>query len=118
MQHSFFHHGNVQIQQKLTFDFKKPSFTWLLAAMLVELIMTETDIECGNTKTTLHDRGDNKISKIIVFSCLNSTNFNNNFKDNFTRENVMLTLVVLILSFASFVLFHHLYVWNPSQISF
>ena len=47
MQHSFFLHENVQIQQKFTFESKKPSFTWLLAAIL---IMTETDIECGHTK--------------------------------------------------------------------
>ena len=25
---------NVQIQQKFTFDFKKPSFTWLVAAII------------------------------------------------------------------------------------
>ena len=30
-----FCHDNVQIQQKLTFDFKKPSFTWLVATILV-----------------------------------------------------------------------------------
>ena len=44
--------------------------------------MTETDIECGHTKTTLRARGVNKSRKIITFSHLNSTNFNDNFKDN------------------------------------
>ena len=29
-----------------------------------------------------------KSGKIIIFSYLNSTNFNNNFKDNFVREKV------------------------------
>ena len=80
--------------------------------------MTETDIECGHTKTTLHARGVNKSRKIIAFSHLNSANFNNNFKDNFLRENVKSTLIVLILSFGSFVFFHHLYVWEHSQIAF
>ena len=59
--------------------------------------MTETDIECGHTKTTLHARGVDKSYKIITFSYLNSTNFNDNFKDNFMQENVKSTLVVLIL---------------------
>ena len=59
--------------------------------------MTETDIECGHTKTTLHARGVDKIYKIITFSYLNSTNFNDNFKDNFMQENVKSTLVILIL---------------------
>ena len=31
----FFFHGNVQIQQNLTFDFKKHSLAWLVAVMLV-----------------------------------------------------------------------------------
>ena len=50
--------------------------------------MTETDTECGHTKTTLHALGINKSRKIITFSHLNSTNFNDNFKDNFMREKV------------------------------
>ena len=45
--------------------------------------MTETDIECGNTKTALYARGVNKGCKIITFSRLNSSNFNDNFKDKF-----------------------------------
>ena len=45
--------------------------------------MTETDIECGNTKTTLHARSVNKSRKIIT---LNSSNLNDNFRDNFMRE--------------------------------
>ena len=76
--------------------------------------MAKTDIECGHTKTTLHARGIDKNHKIIAFFHLNSTNFNDNFKDNFMRENVKSTLVVLILSFASFVFFYHLYVWERS----
>ena len=71
--------------------------------------MTENDIECGYTKTTLHARGVDKSRKIIAFSHLNSTSFNDNFKDNFMREKVKSTLVVLILSFVSFGFFHHLY---------
>ena len=118
MQHSFFLHGNVQIQQKFTSDFKKPSFTWLVAAILVQLIMTETDIECGHTKTILHARGVNKSRKIITFSHLNSTNIRDNFKDNFMHEKGKSTLVVLTRSFASFLFFHHLYVWECSQVAF
>ena len=80
--------------------------------------MTETDIECGHTKLTLHACGINKSHKIIAFSHLNSTNFNNDFKDNFMREKVKSTLVVLILSFASFVFFHHLYIWSVLKLLF
>ena len=60
--------------------------------------MTETDIECGHTKTTLYARGVNKSYKMITFSHLNSSNFS----DNFMWEKVKSILVVLILSFASF----------------
>ena len=81
-------------------------------------MVTETDIECGHTKTTLHARGIDKSCKIITFSHLNSSNFNDNFKDNFMLEKVKSILVVLILSFASFLFFHHLYVWERSQIAF
>ena len=80
--------------------------------------MTETDIECGHAKTTLHARGVNKGRKIIAFSHLNSTNFNDNFKENFMEEKVKLTLVVLILSFVSFGVFYHLYVWEGFQTAF
>ena len=80
--------------------------------------MTETDIECRHAKTTLHARGVNKSHKIIAFSHINSSNFNDNFKDNFMRENIKSTLVVLVLSFASFVFFHHLYVWERPRIVF
>ena len=59
--------------------------------------MTETDIECGHTKTTFHARLVNKSRKIITFSQLNSTSFNENFKDNFMQEKVKSTLVALIL---------------------
>ena len=67
---------------------------------------------------TLHAGGVNKSRKIIAFSHLNSSNFYNNFKGNFMREKVGSTLVVLILPFASFVFFHHRYVWEHSQIAF
>ena len=51
---------------------------------------------------------------MITFSYWNSNNFNGNFKDNFMLE----ILVALILSFASSFFFHHLYVWERSQIAF
>ena len=76
--------------------------------------MTETDIKCRHTKTTLHARGGNRSRKIITFSHLNSTNVN----DNFMREKVKSTLVALILQFASFVFFHHLYAWERCQVAF
>ena len=71
-------------------------------------MITETDIECGHTKTALYARGINKVCKKITFSHLNSRDFNDNFKDNFKQEEVKSILVVLILSFASFLFFHHL----------
>ena len=80
--------------------------------------MTETDIECGHTKTALYARGVNKGCKMITFSHLNSGDFNDNFKDNFMQEEVKSMLVVLILSFASFLFFHRFYVWEPFQIAF
>ena len=80
--------------------------------------MAEIDIECGYTKTTLYALGINKSCKMVTFSHLNSSNFNDNFKDNFMLEKVRPILVVLILSFASFLFFHHLYVWERSQIAF
>ena len=46
--------------------------------------MTETDIECGHTKTTLYARGVNKSYKMITFFHLNSSNF----KDNFMQEKL------------------------------
>ena len=36
-----------KFSKKFTFNFKKPSFRTLVAAILVYLIMTETDIDCG-----------------------------------------------------------------------
>ena len=69
--------------------------------------MTKTDIECGHTKTTLYACGVNKGCKIIIYSHLNSGTVNDNFKDNFMQEKVNSILVVLILSFASFLFFHH-----------
>ena len=80
--------------------------------------MAETDIECGHTKTAIYARGVNKGCKMITLSHLNSSNFNDKFKDNFMLEGVKSILVVLILSFASILFFHHLYVWEPSQIAF
>ena len=55
------------------FDFKKPNFTWLAAATLVPLIMTEADIECEYSKANLRARGINTNCKIITFSHLSST---------------------------------------------
>ena len=72
--------------------------------------MTETDIECRHTKTTLHARGVNRSREIITFSHLNS--------NNFMREKVKSTLVALILQFASFVFLHHLYTWERCQVAF
>ena len=63
--------------------------------------MTETDIECGHTKTTLYAHGVKKSCKMITFSHLNSSNFN----DNFMYEKVKSILVVLILLFALFLFF-------------
>ena len=80
--------------------------------------MTETDIERGHTKTALYARDVNKSCKMITFSHLNSSDFNENFKDKFMQEEVKSILVILMVSFASFLFFHHLYVWEPSQIAF
>ena len=63
-----FFNNNVQIEQNFTFHFKKHSYEsliyksliWLVADIMVWLIMTETDIEYGLTKTTVHARGFNK----------------------------------------------------------
>ena len=40
--------------------------------------MTETDIECSHTKTTLYACGVSKRCKMITFSHLNSSNFKDN----------------------------------------
>ena len=62
--------------------------------------ITEIDIECEHTKTTLTPKQLSmlvaltkfltllKSSKIITFSHLNSTNLSDYFKDNFMREKV------------------------------
>ena len=71
IQHYFCLHDNVQIQQKFTFDFKKSSLTCLVAAIYVQLIVTETDIVCGHTRTTLHACNVNRSRKIITFFHLN-----------------------------------------------
>ena len=75
--------------------------------------MTETDIECGHTKTTLHAHGVNRSRKIITFSYLNSAKVDENY-----AGRVKSILVVLILQFASFVFFHHLYAWERCQVTF
>ena len=80
--------------------------------------MTETDIECEHTKTALYAPGVYKGCKMITFFHLNSIDFNDNFKYNFMQEEVTSILAVLILSFASFLFFHHLHVSEPSQIAF
>ena len=87
IQDYFFLQDNVQILRNLIFDLKKPNFTWLVAAILV-LIMTETDIECGHTKTALYAHSLNKDCKMITFTHLNSSDFNDNFKDNFMQEEI------------------------------
>ena len=63
--------------------------------------MTETDIKCGHTKTTLYARELNKGCKMITFSHLNSGNSH----ANFMYEKVKSILVALILSFAPFLFF-------------
>ena len=81
------------------------------------LIMTETYIECGHTKTTIHACGVKLSYKIITFSHLNS-NFNYNFRNNSMQQKVESTFVALILLFASLVFFHHLYLLKRSQVVF
>ena len=42
--------------------------------------MAKTDIEeCGHTKTALYARGVDKSCKMIIFSHLNFSNFNDDF---------------------------------------
>ena len=48
--------------------------------------MTETDVECGHTKTTLYVLGINESCKMVTYSHLNSRNFNDNFKYNIMQE--------------------------------
>ena len=79
--------------------------------------MAENDIECGHTKTTLHVRGVNRSCEMITFSHLNSSNINDNLKDTSLLEKVKSILVVLILSFASFLFFHDLYALERSPIA-
>ena len=80
--------------------------------------MTEIDIACGHNNITLHAQDVGKSRKITTFSHLNSSNFNDNFKDNFMWEQVKSTMVILILSFAPFMFFHHLYFWERYEIAF
>ena len=58
-------------------------------------------IEYCHTKATLYACGVNKSCKMITFSHLNSSDFD----DNFMEERVKSILVVLILSFAPFLFF-------------
>ena len=51
-----------------------------------------------------------KRRKIITFSHLNSTNFNNNFKITLCGKKLSQHWSYVYLSFASFTFFHHLYV--------
>ena len=66
--------------------------------------MTEFDIECGPTKTTLNARGINKSCKMIIFWHLKSSNFNDNFKANFMQEvnigriNPIICVILVYLS--------------------
>ena len=55
--------------------------------------MTETDIECGHNKTTIHVHGVNRSRKIVIFSNSSSTNVNHNFMG----ESFKSTWVVLML---------------------
>ena len=51
--------------------------------------MTKTHLQCGHSNTSIHARGVNfKIHKIITYSLSKHANNNNNFEDNFIRENV------------------------------
>ena len=54
--------------------------------------MTETSLECGHAETTrlalTKFLETIKSSKSSTFPHLSSTNFNENFKDNFVREKV------------------------------
>ena len=54
-----------------------------------------------DTKTALYARGVNKSCKMITFSHLNSSSFN----DSLMQEKVKSILVVLIVSFAPFLFF-------------
>ena len=71
-------------------------------------------IEYWRTKTTLHVHGVNKSRKIIAFSHLNSTNF----KDNFVGEKVKTNIGRINPLTCIICVFHHLYVWEESQIAF
>ena len=50
--------------------------------------MAETDIECGHTKTALYARSVNKGYQMITFSHLNSSDFNDSFKDALCRKKL------------------------------
>ena len=73
--------------------------------------MTETDIECGHTKTTLYARGFNKSCKMITFSHLNSINFKYNFKELYVGKSLVNIGRINPIIFAILV-FHYLYVWE------
>ena len=83
-----FFHENVQIQQKFTFDIKKPSFTW--SSCHIGVIYNDRN-RCR--MWAYQKNSPCSCRKIITFSHLNSTNAN----VNFMREKVKSTLVVLIL---------------------
>ena len=50
--------------------------------------MTEIDLECWDTKTVFYGRGVNKVCKMITYSHLNSSDFNDNFKDTLCRKKL------------------------------
>ena len=76
--------------------------------------MTETNMECGHTKTTLHTRGVNRSCKIITFSHLNFTIAN----DNFMREKVKSRLVVLALYLHDLCFFIIFMLWSVAKLLF
>ena len=57
--------GQCPNSARLHSDFKNHNFTWLVAAILIHLIMKESDIECGHTKTSLSGCGVNKIFDVL-----------------------------------------------------
>ena len=73
---NFFLDDNVQIQQIVNFDFKKQSFTLGIPKQLILVALTKF-------------LAFFKSRKIISFSYLNSTDFNNNFNDDFMWEKVI-----------------------------
>ena len=109
---NFFIKAMSKFSKNSLLTLKSPALLGQQLPYFVKMIMTETDRECGDTKTTLYIRDVNKSCKMITFSHLNSSNFNNNFM----QEKVKSIFVVLILSFAR--LLFIIIIWEHSQIAF